>query len=127
MAQFSLGTGNYMTRMVSGTEPTDTNSELAALIEAGLGRRVDGTVLVALATMQERLHSRQGELAELLRAREISPQRYMMELDVALVEASKTGEKILGYDNFHRVFGEFRVHHLGDATRFFEQQSRLGR
>lgn len=53
--------------------------------------------------------------------KEITPNEYLERLDHTLIEASRTGEEILGYADFHKVFGELRVNKLGDAELFLEQ------
>jgi hypothetical protein len=68
--------------------------------------------------MQARLQARQTELAQQLLSRAISREKYISELDEAMKQASSAGEDLLGFDAFHKVFGEFRVHSLGDPARF---------
>lgn len=102
---------------------SDPGSEISALIEAGLGHRVDGSKVAALALMRERLDGRIEQLSELLMHRDISPTKYLEQLDLALIEASEAGERILGFEDFHRVFGELRVSKLGDAQKFLEEYS----
>jgi hypothetical protein len=50
--------------------------------------------------------------------KKISREKYIAELDEALKQASVIGEGLLGRDDFHKVFGEFRVHNLGDVAKF---------
>ena len=73
--------------------------------------------------MRERLDGRIDQLSDLLMHRDITPSSYLEQLDQALVEAANAGERILGVDDFHRVFGELRVSKLGDAKQFVEQYS----
>jgi hypothetical protein len=110
-----------MTEPISGSETSDAKSELSSLIEAaGLGHSVDDGTLSALATMQERLQNRIGELAALLTQHKISRPRYIQELDQALAAASRAGEKLMGFEDFHRVFGELKADELGDVATFVE-------
>jgi hypothetical protein len=110
-----------MTQSLSDAELPDSRSELSSLIQAGLGHPVDEETLSALATMQSHLQARIGELSALLMDHKISPKRYIDELDRALSEASLTGAKLMGVEDFHRVFGELRADQLGDVSVFLEQ------
>jgi hypothetical protein len=60
------------------------------------------------------------ELAALLGQKKISRQDYIEELDRALAAASRSGEDLMGFENFHRVFGELTANQLGDVTAFVE-------
>jgi hypothetical protein len=111
-----------MTQPLSGAETPDSRSELSSLIKAGLGHSVDEKTLLALAKMQEHLQNRIGHLSGLLMEHKISSKRYLEELNRALSEASKTGERLMGSkEDFHRVFGELRADQLGDVSVFLEQ------
>jgi len=103
-----------------------TSRKNIELVEAGLGHPVEARVCAALVELQSRLQERQQELARLFLAKEISKEKYISELDEAMKRASKIGEKILGIEQFHKVFGEFRVHNLGDVNKFISGQSAAG-
>jgi hypothetical protein len=92
-----------MTRAASFSP--DPSSELGALIRAGLGHAIDRERFAALAEMRERLQDQIDQLSDLLMERKIDPDRYLEELDRALMEASQTGIRILGVSDFHKVFG----------------------
>jgi hypothetical protein len=113
-----------MTQPLSGAELPGSRSELSSLIKAGLGHSVEEKTLLALAKMQEDLQNRIGHLSGLLMEHKISPKHYLEELDLALSEASKTGERLMGSkEDFRRVFGELRADQLGDVSAFLEQYS----
>jgi hypothetical protein len=88
----------------------DRSSKLSALASAGLGHLVDKRSVEGLAEMQARLQTRQVELAQLVMTGKISREKYIKELDEAMRQAAKTGESLLGVDDFHKVFGKFRAH-----------------
>lgn len=96
----------------------DRRARVSKLVEAGLGHSVNAEICDALAEMQAVLQARQVELAQLLMTKEISKEKYIRELDEAMKIASDAGEQILGFEGFHKVFGEFRVHNLGDVSKF---------
>jgi len=100
------------------SDQPNPRSKLSALIRAGLGHPVDQKTFDNLAEMQTRLQARQLELANLVATKKISREKYIAELDEALKRASIIGEELLGFDDFHKVFGEFRVHNLGDVAKF---------
>ena len=100
------------------SDQPDRRSKLSALLRAGLGHQVDQDIFDGLADMQKRLQARQLELAKLVMAKKISREKYISELDDALKKAAVIGEKLLGFDDFHKVFGEFRAHNLGDVNKF---------
>ncbi len=100
------------------SDQPDRRSKLSALIRAGLGHQVDQRIFDGLADMQNRLQTRQLELAKLVVEKKISREKYIAELDEALKQAAVIGERLLGFEDFHKVFGEFRVHSLGDVSKF---------
>ncbi|MGJ5049730.1 hypothetical protein ACQR09_21915 [Bradyrhizobium oligotrophicum] len=108
-----------MTRAVPH-EP-DPRAELSSLIRATLGHPIDGQKFAALISLRDHLQDRIDQLSDELMDKEITPQQYLERLDHTLIEASRTGEEILGYADFHKVFGELRVNKLGDAELFLEQ------
>ena|SRR5258706_14480303 len=91
---------------------------MAELVQAGLGHPVSDQVLVGLVAMQERLQSLQQELAASLSATEISRAEYIRQFDILLQEAARAGERSLGFDDFHKIFGEFHVQNLIDVDAF---------
>jgi hypothetical protein len=106
-------------------EKKDRRARTAELVEAGLGHSVSAELCDALADMQVQLQARQVELARMLLTKEISQEKYIGELDEAMKVASSIGEKILGYESFHKVFGEFRVRNLGDIGKFLSAEPPL--
>ena len=101
--------------------------ELSALVQAGLGHTVDDATLTALANMQVHLQGRVGELGGLLMERRISRTRYIEELNRVLSDASSMGEKILGFEDFHKVFGDLSADQLGDPAAFLADRDEFGR
>jgi hypothetical protein len=119
VTQFSIGSGNFMNPDGRSSDQPKQRSKFSALIRARLGEeRVQPKILDGLAEMQARLRARQVELANLVMTKKISREKYIAELDEALKQASVIGEGLLGRDDFHKVFGEFRVHNLGDVAKF---------
>jgi hypothetical protein len=106
------------------THPTfghsDPRSELASIIQAGLGHPIDELKIADLAAMREHLENEVDRLSDQLMGKEITPEIYLFKLDKLLTEVSKIGEKILGSEDFHKVFGELRTDRLGDAKLFLE-------
>lgn len=103
----------------------DRRSDIARLVKAGLGYSVDPKICEELLELQTKLQARQLELARLLLTKEIDREKYISELSKAMKMASTIGEKLLGFEAFHKVFGEFRVQNLGDVTRFVSGHSQL--
>jgi hypothetical protein len=101
----------------AGDQP-DRGSKLSALVYAGLGYLADKKTVDGLAEMQALLQKRQLELAQLVMTKKLSREQYIAELDEAMKQASNMGEKLLGFDDFHKVFGEFRAPNLGDVSAF---------
>jgi hypothetical protein len=104
-----------------GGQP-DRRTRLSAMIRAGLGHSVDDKICDALAEMQRGLQARQTELAELMLENKISREKYLRDLDEAMRTAAAVGEDLLGRDDFHKVFGEFRVHKFGDTAKFIAEE-----
>jgi hypothetical protein len=50
----------------------------------------------------------------------MSRQHYTEELDRVLAAASRSGEDLMGFENFHRVFGDLTANQLGDVAAFVE-------
>jgi hypothetical protein len=96
----------------------DPRSELAQFVQAGLGHSVDGQVIDQLAEMQAKLQSQQQELARLLAMKKISRDKYIGQLDAVMQDAARKGRRALGSDDFHKMFGEFRVHNIVDVSAF---------
>lgn len=95
------------------------HAELSELVEAGLGHPVDDQVIEALAEMQAKLQSQQQELARLLAMEKISREKYIGQLDAIMQEAALKGTRALGSDDdFHKIYGEFRVHSIIDVNTF---------
>ncbi len=126
--QYSIGSTGLTKSATKGKfDPPDQRSTLSYLIREGLGHPVKDEVFEGLADMQSRLQARQRELAQLVMAEKISREKYVAELDGALKEASQIGEKLLGFDDFHKVFGEFRVQSMGDVKAFIGSGGAIAR
>ncbi len=97
----------------------DPRSELSALIEAAsLGHPVGDQKLEALLKIQEDLHASQQQLARWLLVKKITKADYVAKLDAVMKEAALAGEKVLGFDDFHKVFGEFGIQSILDTNVF---------
>jgi hypothetical protein len=119
--QFTIGSSDVIN---SGSNPLVRRSRLGALIQAaGISHPVDDSVLDGLAKMQAGLQARQRELGELVATQQISREKYIVEFDKALKEACQIGEDLLGFDSFHKVFGEFRIKSMGDVSAFIAGRS----
>jgi hypothetical protein len=116
--QFTIGSVSSMTYGIGNSASPDRREKLSALVRKGLGHSIDDRTVEGLVRMQADLQNRQRELAQLVMTKEISREKYIDELDEALKNASRAGEALLGYSDFHKVFGEFRVHNLGDPKVF---------
>jgi hypothetical protein len=107
----SFGTG--------GHGDPDPRSELSALIEAaGLGHPIGRQKLDELLEIQASLHANQEQLAGWLLGKKITKTEYVAKLDTVMKEAARAGEKVLGFDDFHKVFGEFSVQSILDVKAF---------
>jgi hypothetical protein len=110
-----------MSNGIAGDESPDPRSELSALIEAGLGHPIDDPKkFEGLVDMQTTLHAEQERLALLFLAREITREQYISRLDGIMRDAARTGERLLGYRDFHKIFGKFRVHDVVDVNAFVD-------
>jgi hypothetical protein len=119
--QAESGVHGSMTTPISAIDPASI-SEMASIIQAaGLDHPIDKGQLSELAIMQERLQSRVAALAEMHTRHKISSKKYIEELDRALREAERVGEKIIGRKDFHQVFGEMRADQLVDVQAFVRE------
>lgn len=95
--------------------------DLSDMLEAGLGRPVNRRIVERFAEKQAGFEARQTKLAEQAQANEISREAYVARLDQAMQELAADGESLLGFDDFHKAFGEFRVHNLFDTSAFIAE------
>jgi hypothetical protein len=112
--------------LTAGGEPSDRRSELSWLLREGLGHSIDDRTLDVLAAIQARFEERQIELVQLLESKSISQEAFLVQLNVAMRQTAKLGEDLLGYDDFHKVFGEFSAQSVIDPASFFEGKSNAG-
>ncbi len=112
--------------LTAGAGPSDRRSELSWLLQEGLGHPIDDRTLDDLAALQARLEKQQIELVRLLESKSISQESYLFQLDQAMRQTAKLGEDLLGYDDFHKVFGEFDVQGVIDSSSFLESKFRAG-
>lgn len=120
LATFSTGRMNLGTFTSAERDQPNLRSELSSLIRESLGHSLDQQTFDGLAEVQERLQSRQHELVQLLLAHQINKEAYLSRLDDALRAATRDGEKLLGADDFHKLFGEqFRAQSMIDPKMFF--------
>jgi hypothetical protein len=111
-----------MIRVISSDDQPDPKAELSELVEAGLGHTVSDATLTELFKMQERLQSRIGEAVAQLAQNKISRKSYLEKLNLALADASRMGEMLIGAEDFHRVFGNMTAENLIDTRVFFERK-----
>ena len=102
-------------------EPADRRSELSWVLQEGLGHSIDERTLDTLAAIQSQLQRRQAALVLSLESNSISSEEYVRQLDEAMRQATEIGEALLGYNDFHKVFGEFSVRSMIDPSSFFER------
>jgi hypothetical protein len=108
-----------MSSITGANDDSDPRSELFALIEAAsLGHTIAHQKLEALLEVQENLRANQEQLAQWLIAERISKLDYVAKLDAAMQETARAGEEILGFEDFHRVFGDFNVDSIIDVKAF---------
>lgn len=120
--EFSHGSRLSMTSFTSSAEfPPDRRAKLVALIRRKLDRRVDAKTIDGLVEMQTTLQARQRHLAKLVISHEITREKYIEDLDAAMKLASEVGKGLLGPQDFHKLYGEFRVHGLGDPKEFIAE------
>jgi hypothetical protein len=97
----------------------DPRSELFALIEAAsLSHPIGEQKLKALLKIQENLRASQEQLAQWLLVKKITKTEYVAKLDTVMRENARAGEEVLGFDDFHKVFGEFSVQSILDVKAF---------
>jgi hypothetical protein len=106
----------------TGGDTPNRRSELQWLLREGLGHPVDERTVDGLADMQAWLQSQQRELVQLLTEKRITEEAYLQKLEDVLKVAATRGESLLGYDDFHRVFGEFNVDSVIDPDAFFSRR-----
>jgi hypothetical protein len=83
----------------------DPRRELYALVEVQLGSDYDRRKIEAVAIVQQRLQTQQGELAAKLQNREMTPARYFDLVTGLQYEAAQQTESILGRVDFEKLFG----------------------
>jgi hypothetical protein len=98
-------------------------AELTALVEIGLGKRLDDATFKQLAEIQFALRSEQEELLRQLETGKISDKEYLDRFSRALVSAMKQSQNLLGFERFKSIFGEagFQPERLIDPEIFFGQ------
>lgn len=109
----------------SDHENEDRIVDLKDLIETGLGHPVSQQSVRLFAEYHARFESKQTDLATRSADHLISRQAYVAELDKLMRELSSVGEEIFGFDNFHKVFGQFRVQNLFDPQAFIAEDRAL--
>jgi hypothetical protein len=115
---FSRGS-SLMSISTGAHDDPDPRSELSALIEAAsLGHPIGNQKLEALLKIQENLRASQEQLAQWLLKKKITKTEYVAKLDTIMRESARAGEEVLGFDDFHKVFGEFSVQSILDAKAF---------
>lgn len=95
--------------------------DLTDMIETGLGHPVNPQAVRRFAESHASFESRQSDLVAQATDHLISRETYVAELDRLMQELASAGERFLGFDDFHTVFGEFRVHNLFDPVAFIAE------
>ena len=101
--------------------------ELAALVELGLGHRLEEQTFRALADIQADFRSQQRNLSAQLAENTLSPEDYLAQLNAAMASWMHRSEALVGSARFDAIFGESGRHPDGmiDRKVFLEQFSAL--
>ena len=91
----------------------DRLTELAALVELGLGEPLPPDTFKCLAGIQAELWKSQDELAELLLNDGIGQSNYMTRLNISVRNAMDASERLLGRRRFRAIFGESGMNPVG--------------
>ena len=104
-------------------------AELAALAELGLGKPLDIQTLLRLASVQTELRSRQKQYSDDLDDDKLSPEQYLDRIVVALSEAMRQNEEILGHKQFVAIYGKsaYEPENLIDRETFLGSSGKLSR
>jgi hypothetical protein len=96
-------------------------AELSALVELGLGGRLDPKTFDELASIQFALRAEQEKLAGLLESGKLDPKQYLSSLNAVLRRAMEQSHKVLGGERFLAIFGEagLQPENLVDPETFF--------
>src|SRR3981081_4447486 len=107
----------------SGSQDDQLKRELEFLIAEGLeGRTLEAETFQKLLAIQRQLRERQAELGNLAREETISDAEYLKQLKNALRSADVQGEELLGFEDYHRIFGDPEtIDTLVDQEVFFSQ------
>jgi hypothetical protein len=110
-------------RMTAVTEEATRLTELSALVEMALGHPLDQETFRALFSIQKELWNLRTALTTRLNNGELTPNRYLVQLDVGLRLAMEQSRVLLGDERFKLIFGEAgeRPESLINATTFMEQ------
>ena len=100
-------------------------TEFLALAEAALGEPLDEQTACGLLLIQTQLRVRTDEMATLLRSGAMSRETYLKQNNIALRDAMKASEALLGRDRFLAIFGEAGDYPEGliDGDAFLAQGS----
>ncbi|MDU6242637.1 MAG: hypothetical protein E6614_27390, partial [Bradyrhizobium sp.] len=114
VASLNLSGGTYrssawMSQMPkSNFDPTPQLIEdLHFLIDQGLeGKQLDERTVLQLAAIQQSLRNDQQTLALQYRIGKIEREDYLRGMKMAIRRADQEGEKLLGPEDYHRIFGD---------------------
>jgi hypothetical protein len=81
-------------------------AELSALVQLGLGKRLEDATFNALAEIQLSLQKYQEMLAFEFESGKIAEKEYVDRLSSVLRDAMKRSQKLLGFDRFRSIFGD---------------------
>jgi hypothetical protein len=101
-------------------------ADLAALVEAGLGHRLDQPTFNALAKIQAELWHEHSELDGRFESGDLSPDAYQEALDAAIQRSMGRNANLLGEARFIAIFGEEGRNpaSLGDRDTFLADSRR---
>jgi hypothetical protein len=82
-----------------------SEKELWALVEVNLGEKYNREKISRVARLQRELHEKQEQLVSQLNREAITAEKYIERLRTVLTETALACEKILGPDDFVKLFG----------------------
>jgi hypothetical protein len=114
----------FMTDQSDMDEERVRLNELSALVELGLGKRLDDATFDKLAAIQNSLRAEQQKLSKYVADGVIKDKDYLSHLNSAVRRAMDESKKLLGYERFKSIFGEAgnQPEQLIDPKIFFGQK-----
>lgn len=108
----------------AGSE-SDSIEELAALLTDRLSHKIDDRMLHSLFEAQLGFRNRQNKLIALFEAKKCSPDEYLVKLTSEMERLMEDHLKLLGAEDFYRVYGEAGLNPgaIVDRSVFFAERS----